>query len=42
MTRPPYTVPEAMQVLGVADKTIRRMLAASQLREAGRDAAIVS
>ncbi len=27
-----------MQVLGVADKTIRRMLAASQLREAGRDA----
>ncbi len=38
MTRPPYTVPEAMQVLGVADKTIRRMLAAGQLREAGRDA----
>lgn len=38
MSRPPYTVPEAMQVLGVADKTIRRMLAAGQLREAGRDA----
>ncbi len=38
MNRPPYTVPEAMQVLGVADKTIRRMLAAGQLREAGRDA----
>ena len=38
MSRPPYTVPEAMQVLGVADKTIRRMLAAGQLKEAGRDA----
>lgn len=36
MSCPSYTVPGAMQVLGVADQTIRHMLAAQQFQEAGR------
>jgi excisionase family DNA binding protein len=37
MSRPPYTVAEACQALGVSDKTARRLLADKTLREVGRD-----
>ncbi len=39
MARPPLTVQETMQALAVSDSTVRRMLKAGQLTEAGRDAA---
>jgi excisionase family DNA binding protein len=38
MPKTPFTIAEASQVLGVSDKTIRRMLQAGQLKEYGRDA----
>lgn len=38
MPKTPFTIAEASQVLGVSDKTIRRMLQTGQLKEQGRDA----
>lgn len=38
MPKTPLTIAEAAQILGVSDKTIRRMLQAGQLKEHSRDA----
>jgi excisionase family DNA binding protein len=38
MPKTPLTIAEAAQILGVSDKTIRRMIQSRQLKEHGRDA----
>jgi septal ring factor EnvC (AmiA/AmiB activator) len=38
MTRNSYTIQETIKALGISDSTVRRMLTAGVLKEAGRDA----